>query len=61
MGSCRNEEKKRKTYQNQHRLAKISKRAFGCSYVIYRTVEGLYEICRTEDYRAEKGVKIEDV
>lgn len=59
--SCKDENKKRKTYQNQLRLAKVSKRISGADYTVYKTEENLFEFCKKADYRPDKGTKIIDV
>lgn len=59
--SCKEENQKRKTYENSVRLAKICKEMSNFKYVIYMVEENVFDFCREEEYNPTKGVKIIDV
>ena len=58
---CKDEIKKRKTYENSVRLARACKEMSNNEYTIYKVEENVFEFCRKDQFNASKGIKITDV
>jgi hypothetical protein len=58
---CLDENKRRKTYKNVKRLAEISHRANGLSYVIFEEKTGEYGYCDENSFSETRGLLVEYV
>lgn len=56
--SCKDEERKRKTYGNVRRLAEICAGITGEEQVVFREAGGTYGFCAKTQFTPEKGTAV---